>query len=346
MVDLFCGIGGMTHGFIKENFNVVAGLDLDPDCKYAYEESNGAKFIEADLKKYSLSKLKQEFGDAKYKILIGCAPCQPFSQYTHRYKNKGKWDLLYSFTNIINHIEPDIVSMENVPGLLHYKNYSVYDDFKDNLTNSGYEITENIVYCPDYGIPQTRRRLVLLASKLGKIDLIKGSYDKSNYKTVRDTIGQLEPLENGQISDTDPLHRTSKLSNKNLKRIKFTLEGGGWKDWPQSLVLDCHKKDSGKSYGSVYGRMIWDKPSPTITTQSFGYGNGRFGHPDQDRALTLREAALLQTFPPDYIFTKIDDFKSIRTVMKHIGNAVPPVLGRVIAKSILDHLEVMDGGAK
>src|SRR5205823_1223409 len=150
---------------------------------------------------------------------------------------------------------------------------------------------------PDYGIPQLRTRLVLLASLHGPIKLLRPTHPRSRWRTVRDIIHELPPLAAGKISDDDALHQTRGLSPLNLRRIMNTPAGGDWRDWADDLLLECHKKDSGKTFRSVYGRMSWDEPAPTITTQCIGIGNGRFGHPEQDRAISLREAALLQTFP-------------------------------------------------
>ena len=235
-------------------------------------------------------------------------------------------------------VQPDIITMENVPSLLTFNEKDVFGDFVLTLKAANYIVSYYVVYCPDYGIPQTRKRLVLLASRLGPIDLIKETCTPDNYKTVRDTIGNLPPLKAGEASSTDSLHRCCFLSEKNLQRIKATPAGGSWKDWPSELVLECHKRKGGKSFGSVYGRMRWDKPSPTMTTQCTGLGNGRFGHPDQDRAISVREAALLQTFPRSYAFFDNEESISIGVASRYIGNAVPPRLGEVIAESIIQHI--------
>jgi len=195
------------------------------------------------------------------------------------------------------------------------------------------------VNCADYGIPQYRKRLVLLASKLGDISLIPKTHTPQNYMTVEDAIGKLEPLKSGETSKKDTLHKASKLSDLNLKRIQQSKPGGTWKDWDEELRLDCHKKKSGSTYVSVYGRMKWDEPAPTMTTHCTGIGNGRFGHPEQDRAITLREAAILQSFPKKYKFVEKNADFNKRTMSIHIGNAVPVKLGEVIGKSIIAHIQ-------
>lgn len=222
---------------------------------------------------------------------------------------------------------------------MDFNESSIFQDFCNELTEMGYNYSYSVVFCPDYGIPQRRRRLVLLASKLGEISILPKTHTPDNYVTVRDVISSLPPIESGEICVTDPLHRARQLSPLNIKRIQATKEGGSWRDWPDELVLDCFKKDSGRTYGSVYGRMKWNEPAPTMTTQCTGLGNGRFGHPEQDRAISLREAAIFQTFPENYQFAEHNNVSNPSIVCRQIGNAVPPMLGRVIARSIKEHLK-------
>ena len=336
-VDLFCGAGGLTHGFEQAGLPVKVGYDIDPTCKFPYEHNNKAKFILQDIENVSGSDLAEHFSGSSIKILAGCAPCQPFSNYSRRYNDKqSKWKLLQDFVRLVKESEPDIISMENV---LQLKYHSVFQEFIENLENLKYYLEPYEVNCLNYGIPQSRRRLVLLASKFGKINLIPATHNKGKYETVRKTIEHLEPLAAGEKSKTDKLHICSKLSNLNLKRIQASKPGGTWRDWPPELIAKCHRKKTGKSYPSVYGRMEWDKPGPTITTQCFGFGNGRFGHPEQDRAITLREAALLQTFPADYQFIASNENLAAISIGRLIGNAVPVKLGAVIGRSILAHLQ-------
>jgi len=341
VIDLFCGIGGLSYGFKQENFDVLAGIDADPSCKFAFEENNASIFIDEKIENITADTINTLFKDKKVKILVGCAPCQPFSSYMFKdaEKKDNKWNLLYEFSKLIQETEPDIISMENVPQLMNFKKAPVLKDFIKSLEDMKYHVSYEIVYCPNYGIPQSRKRFVLLASRLGPINLISPTHNSKNYKTVRDTIGELGVLTDGEQSVSDELHRARKLTPLNRERIRNTPYGGGWKDWPEDLILDCHKKDGGKTYMSVYGRMKWEEPSPTITTHCTGYGNGRFGHPEQNRAITLREAALLQTFPMDYKFHPTDEQFSSTKIARQIGNAVPVELGRTIAKSIKLHLK-------
>ena len=339
-VDLFCGIGGLTKGLEQAGINVIAGIDFEQNCRYAYEANNKARFIQADITEITEEDLVKLYPkEIDIRILVGCAPCQPFSRYTQRYRKNGykdeKWRLLYSFGNLIKGMRPDIIAMENVPGL---KDTKVFTDFKKELEDIGYHISFKVVYCPDYGVPQSRKRLVLLASKLGEISLVPATHNSNTYVTVRDAIGSLPPLLAGATDPEDSMHTATSLSKENLKRIQSSKPGGTWREWDKKLQLRCHKKITGSSYPSVYGRMLWDMPSPTITTQFYGYGNGRFGHPDQDRAISLREGAILQSFPKDYKFIDPAHPLNKRQIGIQIGNAVPVKLGEVIGKSIVEHI--------
>ncbi len=345
VIDLFCGVGGMTHGFVREGFDVVAGIDIDKTCEYSYVKNNPSVFLHRDIKDVTSQDLLDLYGGADVKILIGCAPCQPFSSLNLKrgvYKNHdSRWSALEKFIDLIDSVQPDIVSMENVKDLFDEKKFPIFGKFVEALKRNKYEVSYRVVDASYYGVPQKRKRLVLLASKFGKIELIPETHNKENLVTVRQVISHLSTIRDGQTSKKDPLHKASKLSDLNKKRIIATPKnGGGAKDWEESLVLECHKKDSGSSYkSSVYGRMRWDEPAPTMTTHCVNLGTGRFGHPTQNRAISLREAALFQSFPEDYIFGQADGVLMTVTA-KHIGNAVPVRLGEVIAQSIKAHLSL------
>ncbi|HDU1268536.1 TPA: DNA cytosine methyltransferase, partial [Listeria monocytogenes] len=335
------GVGGLTCGVQKTGINVIAGYDIAKECQYSYEYNNKARFIHKDIKEISddeISALYPENTDIR--LLMGCAPCQPFSAYSHRYKEsetrKQKMDLLDYFGKQVELVQPEIVSMENVPQL---RNDPVFEKFITLLKSNNYFVDWKIVYAPEYGVPQKRKRLLLLASKIGEISLLEPTRTKDNYPTVREAISRLKPIKAGETDNEDFLHRARKLSDLNIKRIKSSFPGGTWKDWDEELLPNCYKRKSGESYKSVYGRLEWDKPSSTITTQFVGYGNGRFGHPEQDRALSLREGAILQTFPKDYQFVEKIEQASFVKLAVQIGNAVPVKLGEVIGESIKIHLE-------
>ena len=346
VVDLFCGIGGLSYGLKCQGMKILAGFDLDYTCQYAYETNTGGKFYYRDVKTISGDEINKLYSQKKntIKVLAGCAPCQPFSSYAFKNKEKDseKYDLLYEFGRLVREVLPDIVTMENVTQIINFKLKPVLQDFVDELKSLGYFVDVQKIFCPDYGIPQTRRRIVLVASKLGEIAIIPPTHNKENYVTVRETIGHLPLLLSGASDPMDPLHRAIALTPINMRRIQATPYGGSWHDWPDELVLACHKKVGGKTYGSVYGRMEWDKPAPTMTTQCTGLGNGRFGHPEQHRAISAREAALIQTFPQSYKFFPNEQQVSITKASRYIGNAVPPKLGEILAMSIINHIVNFD----
>ena len=338
VVDLFCGAGGLSHGFKLEGFDVVAGIDFDAKCRYPFERNNDAPFLLEDVAKIDATDLVSYFTPGLPRVLVGCAPCQPFSKYSQG-REDGRWQLLEHFSRLICEVKPDIVSMENVPRLQKFMESSVFNAFVRALRNSDYFVDWKVAYCPDYGIPQSRSRLVLLASRFGPPGVPEATHHAKSYPTVRDAIGDLPPIAAGGVDESDPMHRCSELSASNVKRMLASRPGGSWRDWEDDLVTPCHRRETGQGYSSVYGRMKWDEPAPTITTQFFGFGNGRFGHPDQDRAISLREGALIQTFPPDYAFVPEGQKVEIKTLGRLIGNAVPVGLGRAIARRIRAHLD-------
>jgi DNA (cytosine-5)-methyltransferase 1 len=336
VVDIFCGIGGFTYGLQQAGLSVVAGIDSDASCEYAYELNNNALFICRNVEKFKGRDIIRLLDGYDVKMLVGCAPCQPFSHHQKDKKNREKhkdWRLLYQYARLIRETKPDVVAMENVPEL---ENERVFADFIKTLEDEHYFVNYQIVSAADYGVPQRRRRLILLASVFKPIKLIEKTHEK--YVTVRDTIYGLPEIEAGVKNSDDRLHVANALSEKNLKRIRCSVPGGTWRDWPEELVANCHKGKTGRTYPSVYGRMKWDDLSPTITTQFTCFGTGRFGHPCQDRALTLREGALIQTFPMAYSFVPDDREVLIKIVARQIGNALPPRLAEIIGISIQRHL--------
>ena len=338
VVDVFCGAGGLSHGFMLEGFDVRAGIDIDASCRHAYEHNNGARFIEKNIAEVHGAEVGALFADGQPRILVGCAPCQPFSPYSRK-RTDDKWRLLGEFARLVRETQPDVLSMENVPRLANFHGGELLQGFLRGLKDAGYAVWSRVVDCAAYGVPQTRQRLVVLASRVGPIALVPPTHKQGSYRTVRDAIAGLPPIAAGKSAADDPLHRASRLSAVNLARIQAAKPGQTWRDWDASLVADCHRKDSGRWYQSVYGRMSWEAPAPTITTQCNGFGNGRFGHPEQDRAISLREAALLQTFPRDYQFFAPDECWTISTTARSIGNAVPVALARAVARSVARTLD-------
>ncbi|MCH8032465.1 MAG: DNA cytosine methyltransferase [Bacteroidetes bacterium] len=341
-IDFFCSIGGMTYGFKKAGINVIAGIDVDHSCKETYEHNNpGSKFIEADIKEYSFKELKT---DTKIKrndddlVFIGCSPCQYWSIIkTIKTKSNLSKNLLSDFQRFVAHFKPGFVVVENVPGIMKRAKESGINKFISFLKKLGYVVKYDILNANHYGVPQNRRRFTLIASRVNlNVSLPKGN--KNRKYIVKNFIGErngFPKIEAGHIDNTKFKHSAAGLSDNNLKRIKLTKKNGGTRErWANNkkLQIDAYKgKDS--SFKNVYGRMSWDKPAPTITTRFNSLSNGRFGHPEEDRALSLREGATLQTFPKLYNFKE----KSMGKIARHIGNAVPPKFAKKIAKQIINH---------
>lgn len=275
--------------------------------------------------------------DGAIRVLAGCAPCQPFSPYRRGVdtSQEAQWALVDEMGRLVEGTRPEVVTMENVTRIAGAE---VFTRFVDRLKALGYHVHHASCYCPAYGVPQHRRRLVLLASRLGNIQVPKGSIAPTDYKTVHQVIGDLSPVAHGESDPKDRLHKSRTLSDLNLKRIRSSTPGRTWEDWPEDLRAPCHRKESGSTFRNVYARMEWNGPSPTITTLAYNFGAGRFGHPEQDRPITLREAAILQSFPQDYEFVAPDQPVQFAPLGRLIGNAVPPKLAEAVGDAIVAHV--------
>ena len=329
-VDLFCGIGGLTHGLALSGINVLAGIDIDHSCRYVYETNNpGSKFITSDVRDVQFSDIAPYYVDAEVTLLAGCAPCQPFSAHNRKTGNTHSADcsLIGEFTRLVQDGLPDIISMENVPGLARHQSFA---EFVTILEDLNYKYAHAILSCSQYGVPQTRKRLVLLASQLGDVSLPQPT---GEVITVADVLRGLPEIADGVTASSDPAHTSLLLSDKNRRRIQQSKPGGTWRDWDEQDISECHLK---AYYPSSYGRMRWDTLAPTITTQFCYYSTGRFGHPEQHRAISIREGALLQTFPKNYVLCKKNETLSVREIARHIGNAVPVKLAQAIGEAILE----------
>lgn len=341
-IDLFCGAGGLTNGLEKAGIDVRMGVDIDEACGFAYEANNNANFLLKSVEELTGRYLDQFLWGSRYRLLAGCAPCQPFSTYRQKAGRPpdSRWGLLNHFSRLVRELQPDLVTMENVPRLAEQ---DIFAEFVHDLRRQGFSVYFNTVNCADYGVPQMRHRLVLLASRLGDIEMIAPVRGPERYRTVRQAIGSLPPIGAGEIDGHDPLHQACGLSPTNMERIKASTPGGTWRDWEESLIAECHRRSTGKSYPSVYGRMSWDEPSPTMTTQFYGFGSGRFGHPEQHRAISLREGAILQSFPRSYKFVPPGAPIYRKSIGRLIGNAVPVKLGQAIGRSIVRHVSAVRG---
>lgn len=337
-IDLFCGAGGLSYGLQQAGVSIAAGVDVDRACKYPFEANIQAPFLPTDVADLQGDHLGRLWRDAPVRLLAGCAPCTPFSPYRRGIDTSGdeKWPLLGQFERLVRETRPELVTMENVPRI---QGAEVFISFVSALEELGYHVDWRSCRGVDFGLAQGRRRLVLLASRLAPIQVPGRWGGGPQPRTVRDEIGELPVLGSGEVDPDDRLHRSRDLSPINLKRIRASKPGGTWHDWPEDLRAPCHRRLSGSTFRNVYARMEWDQPSPTITTLPFNFGTGRFGHPDQDRTISLREAAMLQGFPRDYRFVSDKDPVHFTRLGRLIGNAVPPPLAEAVGETMVGHAD-------
>lgn len=338
--DFFSGCGGVSSGFSQAGFEVVFALDTDTDALESFRLNfPNAETVNCDIRRFDPTSLSKYLSNKNNPIIFsGCAPCQPFSKQ-NRKRNLNREDdrtnLLLEFLRIINHCKPDFIFMENVPGLLNDPEISPFRVFVSALKKLGYTLDIKVIKSCDFGVPQRRERLVLLGNLHGPISIpypTHGAEAGQRYRTVRDCISDLPRIEAGQRCMVDQQHISSSLSVANLARIRCTPEGKGRETWPKDLQLKCHENHNGHT--DVYGRLSWDQLASGLTTRCNSLSNGRFGHPEQHRALSIREAALLQTFPRYYHF-----FGSLNSKARQIGNAVPPMLAMQMALEVRNQLE-------
>jgi DNA (cytosine-5)-methyltransferase 1 len=337
-VDFFCGAGGMTNGFRKAGVDVVAGVDFDETCRDTYEKNNvGSKFINANIKTLTFSELQEKTRikrDDPNMIFIGCSPCQYWSKIkTDKAKSAESRNLLADFQKFVDYFNPGFVVIENVPGILTKGKVSPLHSFLKFLTSKKYTFSHSIIAAYKHGVPQTRRRFLLIASRVSDISLPAES--SGAIPTVRKFIGVekgFPKIPAGTFDKSAFIHTVCNLSLQNLRRLKLTPKNGGTRMSyvnNKKMAIPTHHKS--KLFPDTYGRMYWDKPAPTITTKFFSISNGRFAHPEQNRAISLREGATLQTFAKSYRFYA----GSIDAIARQIGNAVPPLLSMKIAKQIV-----------
>jgi DNA (cytosine-5)-methyltransferase 1 len=339
-IDFFCGGGGMTTGFRKAGIEVIAGIDFDPECQRTYEVNNeGSAFIIADVKKMKCEELSHFVGISKNDdnlIFIGCSPCQYWSKIkTDKAKSQESKDLLNDFARFVDYYNPGVVVIENVPGILSQKNDSPLEGFLNFLDSKDYYYDKAVINASHYGVPQTRKRFLLIASRIHKVVSLPVPKTEK-LPVVHDFISPsmgFPILEAGVTDKSCGLHSTASLSVTNLLRISMTPADGGTRlayvD-NEKLAIPSQFKNR-NSFSDTYGRMRWHQPAPTITTKFVSLSNGRFGHPEQHRALSLREGATLQTFDLSYKFFG----PNLRSIARQIGNAVPPALAKQIAESII-----------
>ena len=334
-IDFFCGAGGMTRGLLDAGINVIAGFDKDERCCSTYEYNNsGTRFVHTDIKKVDVKELKRLARTDSFRDMLfaGCAPCQPFSQQRKGKKRLQSATLLSEFGRLVEAALPGQVLIENVPGIAKVPGNSTFRRFLRLLERNGYQYVYEVLDAKQYGVPQNRRRLVMIAMRGIKPSLPKPKYGPSllPFKTVYQAISHFPPIRAGECHPGIPNHVSASVAPLNMERLRNTPhDGGDRRVWPEHLPLECHKKNY-EGHTDVYGRMAWNAPAPTLTGRCHSISNGRYGHPTQDRAISLREAAALQSYPDGYVFLGCNTHIALQ-----IGNSVPVRLAEELGKQIL-----------
>lgn len=337
--DFFSGCGGTSAGLRAAGMRIVLGIDFDHDAAETYRRNfPRTHFIEDDINNVATDAL-EEYGAANergLRLFSCCAPCQSFSILNrNRDYNDERAGLLLEFARFVEYYLPDLIFLENVPGVRAADiTGGPFAEFEALLLELGYELDYDIVESQSYGVPQRRRRFILMASRLGEITLPEPTHgpdtDNPNYPTVWQWIGHLPPIDAGERHPRIPNHQSAGLTEINLRRLMATPVGGGRLTWPDELRLNCHQDYDGHT--DVYGRMRPNEPATGLTTRCISISNGRFGHPYQHRAISAREGACLQTFPMTFIFEG-----SLTAVARQVGNAVPVLLAQHVGERFIAH---------
>lgn len=317
---------------------ILGGLDLDAEAAATYRLNfPKAAFIERDIRDVDPVEVSDAMtrSEGSRLLISACAPCQPYTNFHRKSSSRTEQrTLLLRLLPFIDALAPDFVFVENVPGLHRVRGASTFNRFVSALRRRGFHVAWKIVDCRAYGVPQRRRRLVLLASRLGEVPVPSPTHGSTAgllpISTVRDWIGHFPAITDGESHEDVPNHQAAKLTDLNLRRMRATPPGGSRADWPEALRLDCHRSHRGHS--DVYGRMNWDAAAPVLTTKCTSISNGRYGHPEQHRPISVREAAALQTFPDDFRF-----IGRIKSATRQVGNAVPVRLAQAVGRAFLSH---------
>lgn len=342
-VDFFCSGGGMSFGMQESGIKILAGIDFDKNCQDTYEANiKDAKFIHADVFELKEEDLQKELSLSKNDddlVLIGCSPCQFWSIInTDRTKSYRSKSLLIEFSRFVKYLRPGYVVVENVPGVLRRKDESGLNEFIEWLRCNGYSNPHFKIHnVNDFGVPQSRKRFTLIATRLSENEIKPLELDGKK-AVVKDVLGPengFPKISDGHKDNSDFLHSVPSISDVNKRRLKKVEKDGGnrlgFANDPE-LQLKCFEgKDN--AFKDTFGRLWWNKPSPTITTKFFSVSNGRFVHPEEDRALSIREGAVLQSFPKTYKFKG----SSIANLARMIGNAVPPKYAAALGKAIIQN---------
>jgi DNA (cytosine-5)-methyltransferase 1 len=332
-IDLFSGCGGLTEGLHQAGFSTKVAVEIVEEAVVTYKLNHpDTHVIKRDIRDIRADEMLEKLNGEPLHLLAGCPPCQGFSSMRRLNKKKSKRDdrnsLVLEYLRLVRELKPLTIMMENVPGL---KEYYLFKYVVKELHKLGYDPKVEIVNVRNYGVPQNRKRLVMMGSLLGDLSIPNGEGQKL---TVKDVIGEIESVETTQ----DPVHRIlPQHTEKVMERIRLTpKDGGSWKDLPDSYVLECHKAQN-VGFNDVYGRLRWNDYSSTITGGCLNPSKGRFLHPDEDRCITAREAALLQSFPRAYRFPANISKTSLALL---IGNALPPKFSFIQSAHIKAHIKL------
>lgn len=335
-IDFFCGAGGLTRGLLNAGIEVLAGVDNDERLRETYIHNNEpSRFINSDINKIQIHRLRETLGiqDSDITLYAACTPCQPFSTLNRLQGKDERKVLLLAFAQIVEESPPDFIIVENVPGLNNAIGKEIYKKFLKVLKKGGFTEAADLLDAKHFDVPQTRKRFILVASRHGSTSLPEPEMDTKQFATVRESIEKYPDIADGGTSG-DYLNHTSRKLKPHLLRIVQAVpkDGGSRRDIADtSILLKCHQKNP-NAHKDVFGRMIWDAPSPTLTCRCIDVYCGRFTHPEQDRGISLREAAALQTFDDDYEFFGT----SLAGISRQIGNAVPVKLAEQLGKSVID----------
>ncbi len=330
-IDLFSGCGGLSEGLRQANFNVVAGVEIDKTAALTYKMNHpDTVLLQKDIRSVSRADFMTPLNGSTLHLLAGCPPCQGFSSMRRLNKKSPALDarnqLISEYYRLVKLMRPLTIMLENVPGIA---DYDLFTQVVGNLKKLGYHVAFNVVDVAHFSVPQRRRRMVLVGSKLGPIAVAKGG--DAGQATVRDALSVLS-----ERMEFDELHDVYTRHSPNIQEMISLIpkNGGGRKDLPERYQLECHKKEN-VGFSDVYGRLKWDAVSSTITGGCLSPSKGRFLHPEENRGISAREAALLQTFPLSYKFP-VESPKRDLALM--IGNALPPKFCRAQARNIYEHL--------
>jgi DNA (cytosine-5)-methyltransferase 1 len=313
----------------------MGAVELDPHAAATYERALGAPVHVGDVRELlnpkMLARVREPWQDSGPLLLIGCAPCQGFSSHRKKDRREDRRNsLLAAFAEIAVMLDPEVIVMENVPEMLSSQHWPHFEQWKSRIEAAGYTVRIAIHNLAEFGVPQERFRALIIASRWRHFEMPQPLLTRSKFKTVKDAIGGLPPLQAGEVDATDPMHITSKHRPSTVELIKqIPIDGGSRRALPDGVGPSCW--DGVDGFRDVYGRLWWDRPAVAITARCRTPSCGRFIHPEQHRGLTVREAALLQGFPADMYFEGPFDDK-----FKQIGNAVAPIFAEAVARHIAE----------